>query len=131
MAYIEDLGNGKHKIYVDLGRDSFGKRRRRTKTITATSDRDLKRQAKEFEFKCMQEQDEPIENIRFSGFVDRWKKNHADINLKENTMTMYNYVLNNSLIGHFGKMKLKHIRRMHIVEYLNNEESLGPTKLVV
>lgn len=130
MPYIQDLGNGKHKIYVDLGRDDFGKRRRRTKTVTATSDRDLKRQAKEFEFKCMQEQDEPLENITFGNFVKRWQKNHMS-KLKENTKVMYNYVLENSILEHFKKMKLKDIKRLHIIEYLNKQETLAPNKLVV
>lgn len=133
MAYIEDLGNGKYKIYVDLGRDSFGKRRRRTKTITATSDRDLKRQARDFEFKCLQEKDEPIDKITFSGFVDRWLKNHVDVNLKLTTKDTYTHVLDNDLLDYFGKMRLKDIRKFHIVEYftVNKDRPLLPTKYMV
>ena len=41
MASIEQLGENKYKIYVDVGDE--GERRRRTKTVTVTSQRDLKR----------------------------------------------------------------------------------------
>src|SRR5690625_562119 len=123
MAYIEDLGNGKYKVYVDIGYDSRGKRRRRTKTITATSDRDLNRQARDFEFKCMQQADEPIENISFDGFVDRWIKNHVKPNLKQTTFETYDQILNGTtLLDYFKKMKLKDIKRFHIVEYLAKEQ---------
>src|SRR5690625_7384580 len=118
MAYIEDLGNGKYKIYVDLGRDSFGKRRRRTKTITATSDRDLKRQARDFEFKCLREKDEPIDDITLAGFVDRWFKNHVDVNLKLTIKDPYTRGLDNDLLDYFGKLRMNHLRKFHLVEYL-------------
>jgi len=133
VAYVEDLGNNKHKVYVDLGRDSFGKRRRRTKTITVTSNRDLNKQVREFELKCLQEQEEPINNITFAGFVDRWIKNHVDINLTLTTKDTYTLVLDNNLLDYFGKMRLKDIRKFHIIEYFaaHKNEALLPTKYMV
>src|SRR5690625_3684167 len=114
MAYIEDLGNGRYKVYVDIGYDSRGNRRRRTKTITATSDRDLRNQARDFEFKIMQQADEPIDNISFGGFVKRWLTNHVKANLKHTTFETYDQILNGTtLLDHFNKMKLKEIKRFH------------------
>src|SRR5690625_3739671 len=132
MAYIEDLGDGKYKVYVDVGYVR-GRRVRRTKTITATSNRDLNRQARDFEFECMQKQDESIDDISFSGFVDRWIKNHVNVNLKLTTKDTYAIVLENDLLDHFGKMRLKDIKKFHIVEYftINKDESLLPTKYMV
>src|SRR5690625_380332 len=89
MPYIQDLGNGKHKIYVDLGRDEFGKRRRRTKTVTATSDRDLKRQAKEFEIHCLTNHEERLDDISFKGFAKRFISNHAEMYLSIRTIESY------------------------------------------
>lgn len=133
MAYVEDLGDNKHKVYVDLGRDSRGKRRRRTKTITVTSNRDLNNQVRDFELQCLQEQDEPIENITFAGFVDRWMKNHVDTKLTLTSKDTYQVVLDNNLIDYFGEMKLKDIKRFHIVEYFTKEDgkALLPTKYMV
>lgn len=124
MASYEDLGFGKFKIYVELGYDENGKRNRRTKTINATSQRDLNKKIRDFEIKCFNEKDEPIDKINFSSFVERWMKNHVEPNLALTSKESYEYLLNNcGLIDHFGKMKLKNIKKFHIVEYLANEQA--------
>src|SRR5690625_6475537 len=106
MAYIENLGNGKYKIYVDVGYVR-GKRRRRTKTITATSDRDLNRQARDFEFEIMRQQEEgmSIDNITFERFVERWIENHVKVNLKQTTLETYEQIIDAYLLEYFGKMR--------------------------
>lgn len=131
MAYIEDLGNSKHKIYVDMGYDSRGKRRRRTKTVTVTSDRDLNKKIREFELKCMQEMDEPLDNISFEGFVQKWRKNHVKANLAKTSLDSYDQIINTYLLDYFGKMKLKDIKKFQIVEYLANQDTMGPNKYMV
>lgn len=126
MAYVEDLGNKKHKIYVDMGYDSRGKRKRRTKTVTVTSDRDLNKRVLEFELQCLQEVDEPIDDISFSGFVEKWLSNHVEVNLTRTTLETYLYTLNETgLKEYFHKMRIKDIKRFHVVEYLANEEKEG------
>jgi len=135
MAYIQDLGDGKYKVYVDVGYVR-GKRVRRTKTITATSDRDLRNQARDFEFKMMQQADEPIEDISFSGFVKRWMDNHVKINLKQTSLETYDQILTGTtLLDYFKDMKLKDIKRFHIVEYFakeqRDEQPLIPDKYMV
>lgn len=132
MASVEELGDNKYKIYVELGLDNKGIRRRRTKTVTATSERDLKKKVRDFEIKCFNEQDEPIEKINFSGFVDRWMKNHVDVNLTETTKESYEQILNEGgVLEHFGKMKLKNIKKFHIVEYLGEQKTQAPNKYMV
>lgn len=124
MASYEDLGFGKFKIYVELGYDDRGKRKRRTKTITATSERDLNKKIREFEIKCFNEKDEPIDKITFSSFVEKWIKNHVDANLALTSKESYIYLLEDcGVLDHFGKMKLKDIKKYHIVEYLAEEQA--------
>ncbi|GAB3797193.1 tyrosine-type recombinase/integrase [Virgibacillus kimchii] len=124
MASYEDLGFGKFKIYVELGYDERGKRIRRTKTITATSQRNLNKQIRDFEIKCFNEKDEPIDNITFEGFVKRWLKNHVDVNLTLTSKESYEYLLNDcGVLDHFKKMKMKDIKKYHIVEYLAEEQA--------
>lgn len=125
MASIQDLGNGKYKIYVDLGYDSRGKRKRRTKTVTPTSDRDLKNKARDFEFECMKDKDEPIDEITFGNFVEKWRENHVKANLKETSLVTYDYTLDAGVIDYFKNMKMKDIKKFHIVEYLAKEERQG------
>ncbi|QGH35177.1 tyrosine-type recombinase/integrase [Gracilibacillus salitolerans] len=124
MASYEDLGFGKFKIYVELGYDERGKRNRRTKTITATSQRDLNKKIRDFEIKCFNEKDEPIDKITFSSFVEKWIKNHVEPNLTLTSKETYAYLLNEcGVLDHFGNMKLKDIKKFHIVEYLANEQA--------
>lgn len=130
----EWLGNGKYKIYVDVGKDSRGIRRRRTKNVTPTSERNLKKLKREFELECMQEKNEPIENITFAGFAKRWIDNHVKTNLKHTTYETYEQILNGAgLLDYFARMKLKDIKRFHIVEYLTKEKDkpLLPDKYMV
>lgn len=129
MAYIQDLGNGKYKVYVDVGYVR-GRRVRRTKTITATSDRDLNRQAKEFEFEIMKQQEEgmSIDNITFERFVDRWIENHVKVNLKLTTLDTYRQIIDAYLLDYFGNMKMKDIKSFHIVEFLALEETMKADK---
>lgn len=123
MASYTDLGNGKYKIYVELGYDEFGKRKRRTKTVTATSQRDLKRKIRDFEVKCFNEKDEPINNITFGKFAKKWEENHVKPNLTKTSLETYQYTLyETGLYDYFAKMKMRNIKKMHIVEYLANEE---------
>lgn len=130
---VEYLGNGKYKIYVEMGRDNLGKRRRRTKTVTPTSLRNLRKLKRDFEIQCHEEKDETIENITFKSFVDRWMKNHVETNLKLTTKDTYTHVIENHLLDSFGKLKLKDIKKYHIVEYFtkHKDESLLPTRYMV
>lgn len=124
MASYDDLGFGKFKIYVELGYDERGKRNRKTKTVTATSQRDLNKKMRDFEIECFNKKEEPLEKITFSAFVDRWIKNHVDPNLTLTSKEAYEYLLNDCGVkDHFGKMKLKDIKKYHIVEYLANEQA--------
>lgn len=136
MAYVEDLGNSKHKIYVDMGYDARGKRKRRTKTVTVTSNRDLNKKIRAFELQCMQDEEEPIDDISFGGFVKKWEENYVKVNLTETSGTAYHYALyHTKLFDHFKKMKLKDIKKYHIVEFISHEqknnETMIPNKLMV
>src|SRR5699024_5928410 len=76
---------------------------------------------RDFEFKCMQEVDEPIDNISFAKFVDKWLTNYVEVNLKSSTLETYEYVLKSGLLEYFSKMKMKDIKKYHVVEYFTKE----------
>src|SRR5690625_607237 len=93
MAYTQQLDDNKYKIVVDMGFNDKGKRIRKSKTVTVTSDRDLKNKIRDFEIYCHTNKDEPIEKISFAGFVDRWFKNHVLVNLTETSKESYEQLL--------------------------------------
>lgn len=134
---VEHLGGNKYKIYVELGYDEYGKRRRRTKTVTTTSKRDLRKKELEFELQVMQEieqEEKSFENITFNQFFDRWWKNHVEVNLSISTKNSYHYFIP-FLKEHFGNMKMKSITRLHVDEFFNKERAAGrkslKTKLIM
>lgn len=136
MASVQDLGFGKFKIFVELGYDERGKRIRRTKTVTATSQRNLDKQVRDFEIKCFNEKDEPVDNITFGEFTKKWEENHVKPNLTKTSLDTYRYILEGSdLYDYFSRMKLKNIKKIHIVEYLASQEkadkSLIPNQYLV
>ena len=131
MASVTQLAENKYKIFVELGYNDLGKRIRRTKTVTVTSNRDLKNKIRDFELKCMEEDNEPIDNISFESFSNKWIENHVKPNLTLTTFDSYYQILKDYLLVHFGKIKLKDIKKFHIVEYLSAQKTMGPNKYMV
>lgn len=124
MASVEHLHDNKYKIYVELGTDDYGKRIRRTKTVTVTSDLDLRKKTAAFELECMSNGEEDLDNINFNKFVDRWWENHVLENLAVGTQINYaNHLVH--VKNHFGKMQLKKIKRFHIDEFFVKERKEG------
>lgn len=128
---VEHLGGNRYKIYVELGNDDYGKRRRRTKTVIATSDRNLRKQELEFELQVMQELEQEqidLDNITFSKFFQRYWDVH--VSTLEIT-TRNNYAIHKGVIlDYFGKMKLRDIKRLHIEEFFIAEKEAERKSLI-
>ncbi len=118
MAYTQKLAENKYKIVVDMGFNDRGKRIRKSKTVTVTSDRDLKNKTRDFEIDCHTKKDDPIDKISFEGFVKRWWKNYVLIELVESTHYTYEYLLDKYISDYFNGMKLINIKKFHVVEFL-------------
>jgi len=130
MASYTELGKNKYKIYVELGYNERGKRLRKTKTITAKSERALKKAMIDFELEVRKNQAElDIENITFRRFVDRFMEMYVIPDLSINTRDTYNGYLDNGLLEHFGEIKLKNIKPFHIVEFFKKEKAAGRKSL--
>lgn len=131
MASSEHLGGNKYKIYVELGKDSNGKRIRPTKTVTVTSPRDLKNKMSDFESECkkkVEEANNNLENITFNEFIDRWWKVHILESVAISTRNDYSYFVP-MVKEYFGKMKLRNIKRLNIDEFFMREKELGRKSL--
>ncbi|EPD52805.1 hypothetical protein HMPREF1210_01185 [Paenisporosarcina sp. HGH0030] len=117
MTSYKEIEKGKYKVFVELGYDDFGKRIRKTKTIQATSNRDLNKKIKEFELNCIAKYETgDIEEINFNYCFDRWWKNHVLLHLSPGSRDGYFYFIDD-LIAYFGNMKMKKIKTFHIEEF--------------
>lgn len=122
MASYEELGNNRYRIVVHVGYDATGKRIRRSKTITATGPRELKRKMSEFEVDVLRKTDHaPDRKMSFSEFVDEWRDNYASIKLEPSTIELYEDLLK-LIEEYFKKMFIKDIQTFHIVRYFTNEK---------
>lgn len=124
MASYDDLGNGRYKLFVELGYDAKGKRIRRTKRVTASGPREVKKLLSAFEQEVYNSVQIDNSRLSFSVFVDQWKKNYADVSLSASTYEVYEGILNH-ITPHFENKFMKDITTFHIVQYLTNEKKAG------
>lgn len=120
MASFKEVSKGKYRLYVELGYDAEGKRRRKTKTVEATGPRQARKLLQEFEMEVLDSQHLEDENPTFASFVDRWKSNYAEVELSASTLEKYNDVLK-YIQPYFKGKRMKDITTFHIVQYFTKE----------
>ena len=124
MASYKQIGENKYKIYVELGYDDNGKRIRKTKTVTAKSERALKKAITELEVEARETRDIYFENITFKKFYEeQFEPLYLD-KLKVNTRNRYK-MQKNYLIDFFGEMQLIKIKPLHIERFFDREQKNG------
>ncbi|MFT8710270.1 MAG: tyrosine-type recombinase/integrase [Sporolactobacillus sp.] len=129
MASVESLGDNKYKIYVDV--DMPGKRKRRTRTITAKSDRAVKRAVEKFVIE-VSEEDNLVSDLKFSQFLPKWWTMRVE-ELHMRTQESYRAVLDKKDIKkYFGDYRLADIRSFDIARYFDQQrkKNVGGLKAV-
>ncbi|RST59677.1 site-specific integrase [Siminovitchia terrae] len=124
MASFKEVSKGRYRLYVELGYDAEGKRKRKTKTVQATGPRQVKKLLQEFEMEVLDSQHLEDENPTFSDFLERWKSNYAETELSASTLEKYNNVLK-YMKPYFKGKRMKDISTFHIVQYFTKERKAG------
>jgi len=70
-----------------------------------------------------------IESITFKEFRDRWLDNYVRIDLSPATKSHYVRTLNTGTFDIFDIMKMRKIKKYHIVEYFSEEKKAGNKNL--
>ncbi|MGE7091254.1 tyrosine-type recombinase/integrase [Lysinibacillus sp. NPDC048646] len=131
MASYKELapsknGNPRIKITVELGYDEeTGKRIRKYKTVTLSSltDRAIKKAITEFEIEVSKvDITLTTEHITFKEFCNSWMDNYARVDLSPATKSHYLRILKPGTFEKFDNMKIKKIKKFHIVEYFSEEK---------
>ena len=124
MATIQKRKNS-YLISVSCGYDSTGKQIRHTTTwkpspnmTVRQEEKELQRQATLFEEKCQNGQC-VNENIKLMDFVELWRRDYAEKQLKPKSITFYNDVLRR-IIPALGHLKMEKIRAKHLLDFYNN-----------
>lgn len=129
MASVKPLGNGKYKLYVELGYDQRGKRKRRTKVVEASGPRSADKQLREFEYEVMHEKEIDMKNPPFEKIAERWFTNYASQRYAGKTLDNYQYVLK-PILHFFSGMKIKSIAYLQIEDFFIQEKAEGRGSLV-
>lgn len=121
MTSFKKISENKYKLYVELGYNEKGKRIRKTKTVTVTSPRDLKKKIQAFELEVLKEPGDDYESMTFEQLTDRWFNDYVLKNLAFGTIASYTNNLP-FIKAFFGKIQVKKIKRLHIQDFFNDEE---------
>lgn len=120
MASYQQLAPNKYKIFVDIEVEEGQKRKRRTKTVIAKSERALKKAMTAFEIEVSHES-EKLSDIVFDAFVARWMNIYVRPNLTVKTRDTYQSCLSNGIIQYFSWFKIRDIKTYHVEEFFASQ----------
>src|SRR5690625_365938 len=119
MASIQDLGDGKYKLYVELG--YRGKRRlRRTKTIYAKNITEARKELVRFEASLMDKKITDEEKITTDEFYVKWKKLYAKDHYSPRQYKEVCRIIDNRILPEFTTAKLKEITRLDVISFIKS-----------
>lgn len=122
MASIQEIiPYKKYKLYVELGYNSNGKRKRKTKTVEAKGIRHARKLLAEFEKEVLESQHLEESNPTLQSFSEQWKKNYAETNLQPSTLQNY-YLALDSILQYFDNKRIKSIKPFHIIRFFAKEK---------
>ncbi|MCM3789474.1 tyrosine-type recombinase/integrase [Domibacillus indicus] len=112
------------KITVELGYDERGKRIRRKKTVSlkTLSDRAIKKAITEFEIEVATSGPVDTNNLKYREAVALWLENHVS-HLSFQSQKAYEQNIQPA-VEFFGDIKLKDLKKFHIVEFMNHLTAL-------
>lgn len=117
VGNIEKRGDNKYRLTVSAGFDGNGKRVKHRRTITATSDRDAKKQLAMFVFEVEKGQYVAPSKYTFTDFSQKWIKDYGEQNLKTKTLQRYKELLRYKIINEIGHLRLEQIKPLHLVDF--------------
>lgn len=119
MAHYTELGDNKYRLFVEAGYDRKGKRKRRTRVVTASGVREVRKLLTAFEHE-VENEEEQLEQITFADFVERWKQAYAIPKLSVSTREVYDIILS-YLLPIFGDYVMNDIHTIDLVEFFAKE----------
>ncbi len=124
MASFKDVGNGKFRLFVELGYDAKGRRIRKTRTVAATGPRQAAKLLAAYEVEVNNSVHIDPERLTFTEFVDKWKENYLGTSLAASTGEVYEGILKH-IIPYFESKFIKDITTFHLIQYFANEAKAG------
>lgn len=133
MPWVEERKNG-YRLVVDLGKDKFGKRIRKTKFVNTSSKRAAEKELIRFANAVEEEMSsggvKRPNKISFSEHVEKWKDMFVLTDLEYKTQENYLFQLETRILPYFERYSdITSIETFEIVEFLHNMKGIrNPTK---
>lgn len=121
---IEKRGDNKYRLVVSAGSDSSGKRKKYSKTITATSKRAAEKELAKFIAEI--ENTKFLENKSYTlkEFAEKWIE-YTETNLSPKTKWEYQRILESYIIPLLGHIRLDKLKPIHLQEYYKELQKDG------
>ncbi len=116
------------RIEVDVGFDTYGKRKRLIETLKGSK---TEAKAREAEIRSKVKSGSLLEKntYSFEEFSNKWLKEHAIPTMGPRTVETYKYYLKN-INGQIGFIKITHLKPLHLIKFYNYLRNLeGKEKL--
>jgi integrase len=128
MASVQRRGNGSFLLVVEAGYDAKGKRIRRTKTVKCKGITEARLELAKFQVEVEAGEYISPEKMKFSLFVEEWRKKYGEKNLSPTTLKVYNDHLKNHILPNFGHMALDKIKTIQLINFFDELSKPGSRK---
>ena len=127
---FQNRGNGQFQLTVSAGFDGRGERKRYYKTITAAGKtesaqlKDAQLQLSLFISEIKRGECADMGNSKLSDFAAYWMTEHVENSLAPKTIVSYRGHLDDRIVPALGNIRLKNLKPLHIVKFLNELDSM-------
>ncbi len=118
------LPNGKWELGVSLGTSLSGKRIRKYKYVEAAGPREAEKLLAEFITESKRGDYAEGEKLLLKDFIELWKKDYAEKNLRKKTLSRYKALLERIIFA-LGHKKLSEIKPTHLLQFYRMLEEDG------
>ena len=116
---IRKRSNGKYTLTVYDGYDGNGKQVIRSKTVQASSMKDVRRLYAEFENEVRSGRVVSTAGYKLQEFAETWLKEYCEKNLAPKTVETYRKQLKTRIIPAFGSRRLAEITPLDVIYFVN------------
>ncbi|MDC3412565.1 tyrosine-type recombinase/integrase [Terrihalobacillus insolitus] len=124
MASFRKVAKGKYKLTVELGYVG-SKRVKKNKTVNATGPREAQKKLTLFEAEILSKHLIDETKLTVDHFYHQWLEKYANDHYGVRTLQETKNIIEKRIIPEFGLMKLKDVKKIHIVNFFDDLKKKG------
>lgn len=124
VASFREISKGKYKLTVELGYVG-GKRKKKNRTVNAKNKTEAGKLLTLFEAEVLSNQLIDETKLSVEGFYNQWLEKYAADHYAVRTLQETKNIFKQRILPEFGPMKLKDVKKIHIVNYIDDLKKHG------